>query len=469
MGNDWEEALPPEEFKKARRQKAELTTEEDRLPPHSTEAEQGTLGCILLAPKECIPLCMERFEDGPKVFYELRHQTIYDSLVTMYKADKPIDIITLQQTLKDRNELEAIGGMKYLSDLPDSTPSAANLDYYLPILVDKYLLRKVAALCLETSTRIHDTRNADELVVQLQRDIGQLTRHLTKHEISSKECSERFVEDLQKRVDLNGAPSGIYTGLCDYDRLTDGLQISEQVVIGARPSQGKTALGLTIINNICLLRGIPALFISLEMTVEALMRRLVAINQRIGMRALRTGQLHTDDVPKIPAFISALKDKPLTILDYSTGAGANMVAAAISKAADSGVKLVVIDYLQKIKAATKNEKRTYEVGEVSGILRSAAVKNKVAMVTLAQLNREPEKGGKNGRPRFPRISDLSDSAQIERDADVIGLLHRESMESAAALLYIGKSRDGECGLCNLHFNGVYCQFTNGTTNQIPQL
>lgn len=466
MGNEWEEALPAEEFKKARRQKAKLEDplKEDRLPPHSTEAEQGVLGCVLLAPKECLPACMERFEDGPKTFYELRHQTIYEAVVAMYKADKPIDLITLQQELKDRNSLEGVGGLAYLSSLEDSTPSAGNLDHYLPIVVEKYLFRKALAVCIETAGRIYESRNADEFLVQFQRDTGNLTRHITRHEIRTPESAKRFVDDLQVRVDLNGSPSGFHTGLCDYDRLTDGLQLGEQVVIGARPSQGKTALGLTLINNICLLRGIPALFISLEMTVEALMRRLVSVNQRIGMRALRTGQISNDDFQKLPAFIAAFKDKPLTILDYSTGAGANMVSAAITKAADNGVKLVVIDYLQKIKSVSRQEKRTYEVAEVSGILRAAAVKNKVAMVTLAQLNREPDKGGKNGKPRLPRISDLSDSSQIERDADVIGLLHRDSTESPVSYLYIGKSRDGECGLCSLHFNGIYCHFTNGTTN-----
>lgn len=469
MSDNWEDALPPEEYKKIRRQKAEIESTEDRLPPHSIEAEQGVLGCILLSPKECIPPCLEKFEDGPKTFYDLKHQTIYQALVEMYKADQPIDLITLQQHLKDRNQLSPVGGMAYLVELPEATPSAANLDYYLPILIEKNLLRRVQIICVETNGKIHETRNADELLVQLQRDIANLSRHITRHEIRSEECADRFVDDLKRRVDLNGNPSGIYTGLCDYDRLTDGLQLGEQVIIGARPSQGKTALGLTLINNICLQRDIPSLFISLEMTVEALMRRLVAANQRIGMRALRTGQLHSEDFPKVPAFVAAFKDKPLTILDYSTGAGANMVAAAITKAADAGVQLVVIDYLQKIKAVSKQEKRTYEVAEVSGILRAAAVKNKIALVVLAQLNREPDKGGKNGRPRFPRISDLSDSAQIERDADVIGLLHRESMDSPSCYLYIGKSRDGECGLCNLHFNGVYCTFSNGTTNQTPQI
>lgn len=412
---------------------------------------------------------MEKFEDGQKVFYDLRHQVIYETIVAMYRSDKPIDLITIQQALKDRNQLEAAGGFPYIVSLDSATPSAANLDYYIPIVVEKNLLRKVQALCVETQSLIQNSRNADELVVQLQRDVSNLTRHITRQEIRSMECAERFIEDVQKRVDLNGTPSGFHTGLCDYDRLTDGLQLGEQVVIGARPSQGKTALGLTLINNICLNGGVPSLFISLEMTVEALMRRLVSVNQRIGMKALRTGQLNEADQRKLPSFIATFKDKPLTILDYSTGAGANMVSAAIAKAADSGIKLVVIDYLQKIKAVSKQEKRTYEVAEVSGILRAAAVKNKVAMVTLAQLNREPDKGGKNGKPRLPRISDLSDSAQIERDADIIGLLHRESHDSPVSYLFVGKSRDGECGLCSLHFNGVYCHFTNGTTNHTPQI
>lgn len=468
MSNEWEEALPAEEIRKQRQRKGMMVMEDDQLPPHSVEAEQGVLGCILLSPRECLPVCMERFED-PEVFYDLRHRSIYMSLTSLYKADRSIDLITVGQDLKDKGELDEIGGLVYLNELPDKTPSAANLEHYLHIVTEKHVFRKAMTVCVDTLARIKESRSADEFLVRFQRDVTNLTRHITRHEVGAPEGADRFLDDLKTRVDLNGCPSGFHTGLCDYDRLTDGLQLGEQVVIGARPSQGKTAFGLTIINNICLQRGIPALFISLEMTVEALMRRLVAINQRIGMRALRTGQLHTEDIPKVPTFIAAFKDKPLTILDYSTGAGANMVAAAITKAADQGVKLVVIDYLQKIKAVSKQEKRTYEVAEVSGILRAAAVKNRIAMVTLAQLNREPMKGGKNGKPRLPMISDLSDSSQIERDADVIGLLHRDSVESPVSYLYIGKSRDGECGLCSLHFNGVYCTFSNGTNNQIPNL
>lgn len=467
--SEWEDSLPPEEFKQARRQKSELhPPEEDRLPPNSTKAEEGVLGCCLLDPKTSIPSCIQQL-DGPESFYDLKLRTIYDAFVELHQAGSHIDIITLQQKLKDKNLLEKVGGLAYLSELHDKTPSAANLDHYLEIVKTKHTLRQLQTLCVNTAARVHTTNDAEDLVFSFQAEVNRLLRTKARSEIEARQCAVRYTNDMQTRIDLQGAPSGILTGLCDYDRITDGLQLGEQAIVGARPSQGKTALGLSILHHACILNGVPSLFITFEMSVEAIMRRLAAIHTRTGMRALRTGQLRQEDLAKMPEFVSRFRSYPLTIVDYLNGAGANTVAATIERAAQDGVKLVIIDYLQKIKAPTRNEKRTYEIGEVSGILKSAAERNRVAMLTLAQLNREPDKGGKNGQARFPRVSDLADSGQIERDADVVGLLHRENRDMPTAMLIVAKNRDGECGIVNLHFNGIYCHFTNGTTNQTPQI
>lgn len=455
-------------FKTARRQKAELGDgpQEDRLPPHSTEAEQCVLGCILLSPRECLPLCRMAFEDS-KAFYDLRHQTIYETMCGM--GDRLIDVVTLQQELRNRELLNGVGGLPYLASLPDTTSSHANLEYYIQIMREKHLLRKLQTLCIEAASRIHYAQNADELLVQFQRDVAALSNHITQHEVPSCECATRFTDDIQVRYDRQGAPSGVLTGLCDYDRITGGLQFGEQCIIGARPSVGKTALGLSIVNHACLINQIPTLFITFEMSVEALMRRLCAIHMQIGMQALRSGQLNQSDQPKLPRFVALCRNRPLKVIDYCSGAGANTVVAAMRKASDEGVKLVVVDYLTKISSPIRHEKRTYEVAATSGMLRSCAVANKIALVTLAQLNRECDKGsyGKSNKPRLPRMSDLSDSGQIERDADVIALLHRDK-DSNSAVLNIAKNRDGECGLCYLHFRGPFCKFENGLPQQPEQ-
>lgn len=460
MSNEWEEAIPVEKFK----QKPEPT---DDLPPNSTESEEGVLGCCLLDPRTSIPSCIQQL-DGPEAFYDLRLRTIYECFVEMHQTGTHIDLITLQQRLKDRSVLDKVGGLAYLSSLHDKTPAATNLDHYLEILKDKHTLRKLQVLCVTTTEKIKTARDAESLVCSFQAEAIRLSQTNARREIEARQCATRYTNDLQTRVDLQGQPSGILTGLCDYDRITDGLQYGEQVVIGARPSQGKTALGLSIIHYACIMCNIPSLFITFEMSVEAIMRRLAAIHTRTGMRALRTGQLRQEDMAKMPEFVSSFRRYPLTIVDYINGAGANTVAATIERGAQAGVKLVVIDYMQKIKSPTKNEKRTYEIGEVSGILKASAERNKVAMLTLAQLNREPDKGGKNGQARFPRVSDLADSGQIERDADVIGLLYREHRDSPSAMLIVAKNRDGECGIVSLHFHGMYCHFTNGTNNT-PQI
>lgn len=436
----------------------DLTTE-DRLPPHSIEGEQGVLGCILLSPQDCLLECFDSIPD-PSAFYDLRHRQIYQSMQAMDRIGLKIDLITLQQFMKDRKELELAGGLAYLSSLPDHTPSPSNLDHYLDIVRDKFLLRNLVSTCTEIASKAYiHTGNTDELIAKSEYDICKVCRQdKYEQQITPGLGAKGFIADMDSRVSRKG-PSGIITGFHDLDKLTDGIQFGEQFIIGARPSIGKTAIGLNIFMRACLLDGIKAVFISLEQSHTALLRRLASAYCHVNMHHIKTGNLRDEEQAKLCEFSLKYKSSKATIYDFvSTGANANLIASVVRRAARDGTKLVVIDYLQKIKPPSKSEKRTYEVGEVSGILRAAAVESKVAMITLAQLNRENEK--EKGRP--PRLSDLADSGQIERDADMVGLLHRDRAEKVGpATLCIAKQRDGETGMVHLHFTGQYCEFVNG--------
>lgn len=425
----------------------------DRLPPHSIECEQCVLGCILLSP-DCVQQCLERLTSAAETFYDLRHQTIFNAIAGMADLQLPIDTVTLQQWLKDEGQLEQVGGIAYLMSLQDMVPSAANLETYLDTVIEKFRLRKIVHACTEMIQRVYDHNgDIDSLMDAVEKQVLSAPRSAVSPTLDGHNSGLRMVGDLERRHQLQGKLSGLDTGFYDLNSMTEGLQYGEQAIIGARPSQGKTALGLCIFEH-AIFNGVPAMFISLEMSVEALMRRMLSMHMKIPLRDVRRGSYDDAAFKKFAIFQAQIKSKPMQIVDGVGGIGIREISSRIRKASlKDGIKLVVIDYIQKIKPSEKKEKRTYEVGEVSERLKAVAEETKVAMVTLAQLNRENTKD--KGRP--PRLSDLADSGQIERDADLVGLIHRNGWD---AKLIIAKQRDGETGIVNLVFDGTYCRFEN---------
>ncbi len=244
----------PADFKKARRRKATLAdpTKVDRLPPHSIEAEQGVLGCVLLSPNDCLGHCIEKFQSGPEVFYDLRHRTVYEALVEMYERKHAIDLITLQQQLKDRQQLEGVGGLAYLASLPDAVPSAANLDYYLEIVREKHVLRRMIGTCTEVVSRAYEHQGeVDTLLDEVERDILRISGdRVTTGSPTMKELVHRAIHHIEAYHQRQGQLGGLGTGFIDLDKMTDGLHEGEMVVIAARPSMGKTSLAMNMAEHI---------------------------------------------------------------------------------------------------------------------------------------------------------------------------------------------------------------------------
>jgi len=393
---------------------------------------------------------------GGEAFYDLRNQTIYNAVMTMTDVLEPIDIITLQQRLKDGGLLDQIGGIAYLNTLQDAVPSAANLSYYLDIVAEKYTMRRLVQTCTDLVGRVYEHEgDVDVLLDEAERDIFSIQKSKFMPTLDGKAVGKRMLQDLERRFNLNGALSGLSTGIPALDAMTEGLQPGEQFIIGARPSQGKTALGLNFFAH-SVFNGIPAMFISLEMSVEAIMRRLCAMRLKIGMKTMRRGSYSEQDFGSFASMSTQLSKLPIRIVDGVDGMNIREVCSRINKEViRSGIKLVVVDYLQKIRSCERQEKKTYEVAEVSGRLKAVAHDNNIAIVTLAQLNRENVKGGDKNGSRAPRLSDLADSGQIERDADTVALIHRKDNETN---LIIAKQRDGELGLIKLYFEGRYGLF-----------
>jgi replicative DNA helicase len=433
----------------------------DNLPPHNEVIEKQVIGCCMLEPERCIDTCLVSLSGGSQVFYDMRNRVPYETMVNMHTSGEIVVSDSLLSKLQRTNCLGKTWPWAELSALCDKANPAA-LPYYIEELNAAWAKRKASAIMAEAASKLSDSQDPSAVFSKAQAqmaDLADTKRRSAK--IGSKSACEMMLGDLERRFNLQGKLSGLATGWSQYDHMTDGIQFGEQTIIAGRPSGGKSALGVCLLNKVCLNDEVPTMFVTLEMSVEALMRRLLSCNQSIPMSALRSGAMLDADMRKAAAFNKVASERPLYFLDCIGGGSIDMICAAIKTAVRRhNVRLVVIDYLQKIKNTTRYEKRTYEVGEVSGQLKACAVDTGAAFVTLAQLSREPDKD----KGRVPRLSDLADSAQIERDADTVVLLHRPKTDDDPhgqnAIILIGKQRDGETGLLKLHFDGRYCMFQN---------
>lgn len=347
-----------------------------------------------------------------------------------------------------------------LSQSLDACPSSANGPWHAQNVRDGWRRRRVIESATLLASRAKEAGSqVDELIAEAEALLaGQETDVVPV--LNGKAAAGRFLTDVQARFDRRGSLGGITSGFPGLDSMTDGLQPGEQAVIAARPSIGKTAIGLNILETACLDGGIPTLFVSLEMRAEALLRRLCSSSTGVPVYHLRNGDMDQGDFAKVARFNARIASSAIHIADGIDGLNIAQISACVRRAARKhGVKLVIVDYLQKIQPTKRHEKRTYEVAEVSGRLKAIAAKTGVAMVTLAQLNRESEK-----EKRAPRLGDLADSGQIERDADLVGLLHRERSgpKQKEAMLIVAKQRDGETGVVRLNFDGSRMKFTQAS-------
>lgn len=443
-----------------------------RLPPHAPEAEQGVLGCILLSPNECLGECIAKIKSGAEVFYDLRHQLIYNTLVEMYDQRQPIDLITLQQRLKDKQLLEQVGDVTYLMTLQSCVPSAANLPYYLDIVHQKYLLRKMIQTCSKIVNRLYEFEgDIDQVLDEVERDVLRVSEERVEAtSINVKQLVRdafRVIEECHAR---KGTFSGISTGYPDLDKLTDGLHAGEMIVIAARPGMGKTSIALNIAEHVAVDQKLPVAVFSLEMTAVSLMVRLICSRARINLRTLRDGFLSHTEFPKLTGAAGDFSASPLYIDDAAGLSILQLRARARRLWQQFGIKLFIVDYLQLLHSTSRRaENRQQEIADISGGLKALAKELNVPIIVLSQLNREPEKR-ESGAP--PRLSDLRESGAIEQDADVVGLLYRpgkpgsdddelgtsDEHNAVPMRLLIAKQRNGPTGEIDLTFFRSFTRF-----------
>jgi len=457
----------------------------DRLPPHSIEAEQGVLACVLLSPQECLGECIERFgkknweldpkqdrndpdADASGVFYDMRHREIYRTLVEMFEAKAGIDVITLMQRLKDKNQLEGVGGLEYLASLPDKVPSSANLKYYIDIVRDKYFLRRIIRTCNEVVGNVYEYEGeVDALVDQVETQILRISEDKEAGRSATPSVYDLVhgaIDKIEQYHASQGMLTGLPTGFPDLDKMTTGLHGGEMIVIAARPSMGKTSLAMNIAEHVAIDQKLPVGVFSLEMAAEALVLRILCSRSKVNLRRIREGFFSERDFPKLTGAAGKLAAAPLHIDDTSGLSILQLRAKARRLWQQHGIKLFVIDYLQLLHSTSRRaDNRQQEIADISSGVKGLAKELNVPVIVLSQLNRELEKD----KSRKPRLSDLRESGAIEQDADLVGLLYKPSgddeeeapeQEGAPVRLCIAKQRNGPTGDVELTFLKPYTRF-----------
>ncbi len=442
----------------------------DRLPPHAPDAERGVLGCILLSPNEALGECLRLMKSGAEAFYDLRHQAIYAALVAMYDARQPIDLITVQQRLRDAAQLEAVGGLTYLNQLADCVPSAANLAYYVEIVMEKHLLRRMLQTCTGVIGRVYDCEgDVPSLLDEVERDILRINEDRERAETKPiKELVNSAITTIEELHARQGMLSGLSTGFQDLDKMTTGLHKGEMIVIAARPSMGKTSLAMNIVEHVAIELQLPVAVFSLEMTAESIVLRMMCSRAEVNLRDVREGFLAERDFPRLTQAAGQIAASPLFIDDTSGLSILQLRARARRMWQQHQIKLVVIDYLQLLHSDSKRgkENRQQEISEISAGIKALSKELEVPIIILSQLNREFEKD----KSRKPKLSDLRESGAIEQDADLVGLLYkpssgdedesvpRDEPGGVQISLLIAKQRNGPTGDVPLTFLKRFTRF-----------
>jgi len=438
----------------------------DRILPNSLDAEIAVLGAMLLSPAEAGSEVRERLSENH--FYYAAHQVIFREIATLQDAMQAIDLITLTQRLQDKNQLEGIGGPAYLSDLISRVPTTANVEHYIDIVWEKHLLRQLIGAAHDVIARSFEQQDdvktwIDEVEQQIFNITAEKSTELIK---PAKPLVMDAMVSIERTFEKRGEVMGLATGFRDLDRLTSGLHDGNLFIIAGRPSMGKTALAMNIVENVSVGRNTPVGVFSLEMSGQELMIRMICSRARVNLRLLHDGFPKEEHHHKLTTAASDLMKAPLYI-DDSAGLAINQVRARARRMKQQyKIQLLVIDYMQLMRAPSRRAEssRQAEVADISSGVKALAKELNIPIIVLSQLNRQPESRDEGK----PRLADLRESGAIEQDADVVGLLVRPEVYEdddekrkelkGKAHLVIAKQRNGPTGDIDLTFIGDYTRF-----------
>jgi replicative DNA helicase len=435
-----------------------------KMHPHSIEAEQSVLGGLLLSADgwDAVAEAVTASD-----FYRPDHRLIFREIARLAEASEPVDVITVADKLEARGELAAAGGLAYLAELAQNTPSASNIRAYAQVVSDRASLRKLieAAQEIAESGFNPEGRSPDELIDEAERRIMQISEQGPKAggPLGVNPLLQNAIDRIEELFNSDGDITGLSTGFKDLDGMTSGLQPSDLVIVAGRPSMGKTSFAMNLVEHAILHQQKPILVFSMEMPADSLIVRMLSSVGRIDQGRIRNGKLEQEDWPKLSTAVSKLKDVPLFIDDTPALTPTEVRSRARRTMREHGpLGMIMVDYLQLMQVAGSSEGRTAEISEISRSLKAIAKEFQCPMVALSQLNRSLEQ-----RPnKRPVNSDLRESGAIEQDADVIMFIYRdevyneESPDKGVAEIIIGKQRNGPIGICRLAFMGHYTRFDN---------
>lgn len=439
-----------------------------RIPPQAVDVERYILGAILLD-KEAVAIALEEIEETH--FYRDAHRRIFNAMLSLYKRNEPIDLITLAEELQKLEALEEVGGAHYLAELASMVPSAANIEHHLKIVKEKGVLRRLIHACTDILREAYDSQSEVESVLsKAQQDIFDILKDQKQRTYQSINVvlNETFAEiERLHHLDHTGI-IGVPSGYVDLDNLTAGFQKGDLIILAGRPSMGKTAFGLNIARNAAVEANVPIGVFSLEMSAMQLVQRLLCAESEIDSQRLRTGRLRENEWPKLSRFAGRLAESPIFIDDTAGLDILKLSARARRMSLEKDVGLIIVDYLQLMEAPKGFDNRQQEISYISRSLKALAKQLDVPVIALSQLSRAVE-----ARPdKRPMLSDLRESGAIEQDADLVMFVYREEfyvkdhtdprfaeVENKAEII-VGKHRNGAVGTVHLTFRKQFAKFEN---------
>lgn len=450
-------------------QSPDQKTEQVSIPPHSTEAEQAVLGGIMLSNQHWDGIAERVIAED---FYTFAHKAIFQTMEELMRNQTPIDLITLDQALKAKGISDSVGGFAYLADLSNNTPNAINILAYAEIVREKAILRELIAVGNRIAENSYSPKGKDIKMVldEAEREVFAIAEKRSsstegpQNVLSVLESTIARIETLGKLENHNGV-TGVTTGFVELDKKTAGLQPSDLIIVAARPSMGKTTFAMNLCENAAMASDKPVLVFSLEMPAEQIMMRMIASLARVDQTKIRTGQnLEEAEWSKIASVFGMFKQKNNLYIDDSSGLTPTELRSRARRVyrENGGLSMIMVDYLQLMRAPAFSDNRTLEIAEISRSLKALAKELEVPVIALSQLNRTLEQRA----DKRPVNSDLRESGSIEQDADLIMFIYRDevynenSEDKGVAEIIIGKQRNGPIGRVRLAFNGQFSRFDN---------
>jgi replicative DNA helicase len=439
----------------------------DKLPPQNIDAEQSVLGAVLIDNSALMStLELLSYED----FYKEAHRKIFIGMTDLFDRNEPIDIVTLTDHLRKKNDLDAIGGPQYLTSLAMTIPTSANVRYHSKIVREKAMLRGLLRSVTDIARNVYDGElDADELIDYAEKTVFDLSDKRIKVSFSTlKDVIKDSFQMIEQLYDRKEMVTGVPTGFAQIDELTTGLQKSDLIIIGGRPSMGKTAFSLNIAQHVGVHMKEPVAIFSLEMSKEQLAFRMLCSEAMVDSNSIRKGFIKKEDWHRLTNAAGNLAAAPIFIDDSAGMTVLEMRAKARRLKAEHGLSLVIVDYLQLMRGRGNAERREQEISEISRSLKALAKELRVPVIALSQLNR----GVESRTEKKPTLADLRESGAIEQDADVIIFLYRDEVynkkredNKGKAEIIVAKQRNGPTGEIPLTFISHCTRFENYTDRE----